>query len=107
MNFIFLICLSKMNLFSNLISRQRMTYIYLYLISGGIASHVTIDYDDDLLVVFTFRYTKFGSNMSSYAIMSSLVTGKFSSWFLLITIKQYLSEGLIIILCIFLANWYC
>ena len=54
-------------------------FLYIYFISGGIKIHVVITYGDDLLVVFPFRDPKSGPNMSSSAMMLSLVTDKFGS----------------------------
>ena len=53
--------------------------LYIYFISGGITIHVVINYGYALLVILPFRDPKSGPNMSSSAMMLSLVTDKFGS----------------------------
>ena len=87
-NLIFLdIVITKETLFTKIMSSDRVMFMYLSWISDGIHTHVTIDSRNDLLVVFTFSDPRFGTNMTSAAIMSFLVTENSGSWFPLTIIR--------------------
>ena len=75
-------------------SNYRVMLIYLSCIYGGIPTHITIAADSAPLVVSPFINPRFGPNMSSAAIMSYLVTGKFGSWLPLIILRQSCYDGL-------------
>ena len=63
------ISIMNANLFTHMISSERVMFMYLYFISGGIAIRVAITAGDAIIVVFPFRHPKFGPNMSSDTMM--------------------------------------
>ena len=66
---LFYIVIKDENLFTNMIYSERVMFMYLYFISGGIAIRVAITAGDAIIVVFPFRHPKFGPNMSSDTMM--------------------------------------
>ena len=66
--------------FTNMIPSDRVTFMYISFMSGGITSHVTIADGNALLVVFHLINPRFIPNMFSVTIMPSLVTGNYGSW---------------------------
>ena len=58
-------------------SNDRLISIYIYFISGEMSILATEDYGYVFLILLPFRVPKLAPNISSSAMVSSLVTGKF------------------------------
>ena len=72
--------ITNATLLANMMSSNRVMFMYLYYIYGGIPTCVTIASGENLLVVSPFIDPIFGPNIYSPAMMSYIITGKSGSW---------------------------
>ena len=78
---LFDIVITNKTLFTNMMSIERVTFMYLYSIPGEIVIRVIITSVYAPLVVFPVRDPKFGPNISSSIMMPSLINGQLVSLF--------------------------
>ena len=76
---LFDIFIMNATLMTHMMLIDRVMFVYISFILGGILILDAAVADDDVLVVFPFRDTKLGPKIYSAAMMLSLVTGNFFS----------------------------